>query len=71
MEQTYNHTMTYMGPNIEIVILEEKLRALNALVRYEVQPEKRDGYKRDLALVASELNDVRRTPKPLAFRASA
>lgn len=63
--------MISMGPNIQIVILEEKLRALNALVMYEGQPEKLDGYKRDLALVASELNDARRSAKPLASRASA
>ena len=63
--------MTSMGPNIEIVILEEKLRALNALVRYEGRPEKLEGYKRDLALAANELNEARRAAKPLAFRASA
>jgi len=59
-----------MGHNIAIVILEEKLRALNALVMYEVQPEKRDIYKQDLTLVASKLNDARRAAKTLAFRAS-
>jgi hypothetical protein len=63
--------MTSMGPNFEIAILEEKLRALNALVRYEGQPEKLHVYKRDLALVANELNDARRAVKNQWLCASA
>jgi len=64
--------MKSMGPDIELLILEEKLRALNTLVMYEIQPEKRDGYKLELALVASQLKQIRGNSKqPLAFRASA
>ena len=64
--------MKSMGPEVELLILEEKLRALNTLVMYEIQPEKRDAYKVELGLVASELKAIRRTPAPpLAFRASA
>jgi len=61
-----------MGLDVELLILEEKLRALNTLVMYEIQPDKRDSYKVELGLVASQLRKIRGTARqPLAFRASA
>ena len=64
--------MKSMGPDVELLILEEKLRALNTLVMYEIQPDKRDSYKVELGLVAGQLREIRGTARqPLAFRASA
>jgi hypothetical protein len=60
-------------PHLEVFILEEKLRALNTLVRYESNPESLKQYHAQLALVACELNDRRRTIKrsQQAFAAAA
>ena len=47
-------------PHLDVLILEEKLLALNTLVRYETDSEKLKHYQLDLALVACELNDRRK-----------
>jgi hypothetical protein len=46
-------------PHLDVLILEEKLRALNTLVHYETDPARLKHYQLDLALVACELNDAR------------
>jgi hypothetical protein len=45
---------------IELVILEQKLKALNTLMRHEQDPEKLSRYASELRLVASELEEYRR-----------
>jgi hypothetical protein len=45
---------------IELVILEQKLKALNTLMKYEQDVEKLRRYENEVHLVASELEDYRR-----------
>jgi hypothetical protein len=53
------------------MVLEEKLKALNTLVRYERDAEKLSSYYSDLASVAQELNTLRNCLPTASFRASA
>jgi hypothetical protein len=45
---------------IELVILEQKLKALNTLMRHEQDAEKLRRYASEVRLVASELEEYRR-----------
>jgi hypothetical protein len=53
------------------MVLEEKLKALNTLVRYERNAEKLSSYYCDLAAVAQELSTLRNSPPIASFQASA
>jgi hypothetical protein len=64
--------MKSQGPSFELVMLEQKLKALSTLVRCEADPRKLDFYKQELASVAVEVNEVRNASRaPLVMRASA
>lgn len=59
-------------PSFELIMLEQKLKALSTLVRCEADPQKLDLYKKELALVAVEVNEVRKaTRAPMVMRATA
>lgn len=45
---------------IELVILEQKLKALNTLMRHERDVEKLRRYENEFRLVAAELEDYRK-----------
>ncbi len=45
---------------LELVILEQKLKALNTLMRHEQDVEKLRRYENEFRLVAAELEDYRR-----------
>jgi hypothetical protein len=53
------------------MVLEEKLKALNILVRYERDAEKLSSYYSDLAAVAQELSELRNNRPISSFQASA
>ncbi len=64
--------MKSQGPSFELVMLEQKLKALSTLVRCETDPRKLDLYRQELAAVAVEVNEVRKASRaPMVMRATA
>ena len=64
--------MKLQGASLELVMLEQKLKALSTLVRCESDPRKLDIYKKELAIVAVEVNEVRKASRaPMVMRATA
>lgn len=64
--------MKSQGLSFELIMLEQKLKALSTLVRCEADPQKLDIYKKELAAVAVEVNEVRRAVRaPMVMRATA
>jgi hypothetical protein len=64
--------MKLQGASLELVMLEQKLKALSTLVRCESDPRKLDIYKKELAVVAVEVNEVRKASRaPMVMRATA
>jgi hypothetical protein len=63
--------MTPKECRFECMVLEEKLKALNTLVRYESNAEKLNSYYSDLAAVAQELGNLRNNLPAASFQASA
>jgi hypothetical protein len=60
------------GPSFELVMLEQKFKALNTLVRCESDPRKLEIYRKELAVVAIEVNEVRKASRaPMVMRTAA